>query len=186
MQVENLENYGKDIISIQKESKLSLKKKIIIIRHSISFIFSIIKELNPIGFIRFIKYYKKERLKALELDWSHIEKHGISKDNLTNVISKEVLAKVLAEKIGMQKATELRNKLSKSISYHVFSHIFAEPEKFLILGEGDFLPPFKKYYIALASALERAGLEESEIAIDTKDCFQLNITYCAYYEVAKP
>lgn len=185
MKVENLKNYGKDIISIQKESKLPLKKKFLIIRHTISFLFSLIKEMNFMGFIRFIKLYKKEKEKALKLDWTHIEQTGISKENLSSVIAKEVMAKVLVDSIGLDKASRLRNNLSDNIAYHVLEHVFATPEEYIECGKGDFLSAFKEYYIALGSAMEKAGLEKCEISIDTKDCFQLNITYCVYYEVSK-
>lgn len=185
MKVENLKNYGRDIISIQKESKLPFNKKLWIIKPTISFLFSLIKEMNPIGFIRFIKLYKKEKIKALQLDWTHIEQNGISKEDLSRVIAKEVMAKVLVDSMGLDRASKLRKTLSDSIAYHILEHVFATPEEFLDCGKGDFLPAFKQYYIALASAMEKAGQEKSEISIDTEDCFQLNITYCVYYEVAK-
>ena len=185
MKVENLKNYGKDIISIQKESKLPFDKKILVIKPIISFLFSLIKEMNPIGFIRFIKLYKKEKSKALQLDWTHIEQNGISKDDLSRVIEKEVMAKVLVDSIGLDRASRLRNALSDKIAYHILEHVFATPEEYVECGKGDFLPAFKQYYIALASAMKKTGQEKNEIYIDTEDCFQLNITYCVYYEVAK-
>lgn len=185
MKVENLKNYGKDIISIQKESKLPFNKKIIIMKHAICFLFGLIGEMNPIGFIRFIKLYKKEKEQALLIDWTDIQKNGISKEDLSNVIAKEVLAKVLADSIGIGKASKLRKKMSDKIAYHVLEHVFATPDEFLECGNGDFLCAFKQYYKALSVAMEKSGLEKSEVYIDTEDCFQLNITYCVYHEVAK-
>ena len=49
----------------------------------------------------------------------------------------------------------------------------------------DFLPAFKKYYIAMMESMSQKGLEKAEIAEDKKDVFQLNVTYCAWAEVAK-
>jgi hypothetical protein len=184
MKVENLKNYGKDIISIQKDSKLPFKKKLLIIKPVISFFLALVKEMKPAGFIRFIKLYKQEKRKALQLDWTHIEEKGILKEDLDAVISKEVMAKILVDCIGFEKASKLRNRLSDKIACHVLGHVFATPEEYLECGNGDFLPPFKQYYLALASAMDKAGQEKSEVAEDTRDCFQLNITYCVYYEVA--
>lgn len=185
MKVENLKNYGKDIITIQKESKLPFRKKLIMIIPSISFLFNLIVEMNPIWFVRFIKSYKEEKSKALKLDWADIVKNGISKDDLSTVIGKEVMAKVLVDNIGLERASILRNRLSDKIAYHVLEHVFATPKEYLDCGKGDFLPAFKQYYLALASAMDKSGQEKSEVAVDTEDCFQLNITYCLYYEVAK-
>ena len=185
MKVENLKNYGKDILTIQKEFKLPIRKKILIMKPTISFLFDLIREMNPMGFVRFIKRYKQEKEKALLLDWTKIQESGISREDLAVVIGKEVMAKVLADSVGLERAAKLRNNLSDKISYHVLEHIFATPEEFLHLGKGDFLPPFKQYYIALTHAMERAGIEKGEVAVDTEDCFQLNITYCIYYEVSK-
>lgn len=185
MEVRELKNYGKDIITVQDESKLPINKKLKIFKPTITFLFNLIKEMSISGFIKFVKLYKLEKEKAFKLDWSHIEQEGISKEHLQRVVEKEVMAKVLVDKLGLDKAKELRNSLSDNIAYYVLEHAFATPQEFIECGKGDFLLAFKDYYIALSLAMEKAGLEKSEVAIDTKDCFQLNITYCVYHEVAK-
>jgi hypothetical protein len=63
--------------------------------------------------------------------------------------------------------------------------MFAPADVFLQCGGGEFLPPFKQYYVALVQAMTDKGLEEAEVFEDTQDVFQLNVTYCAWAEVAK-
>lgn len=185
MKVEDLKNYSKDIISIQNNFKLPLKSKFIIIKGLIIFAFKLILEFGPIGFIRFFKQVKSEKVEAMSLDWNHVLSKGISLDNLSSVVEKQVVAKIMVEKLGYEKAARIRNQFSNMCSYYIFEEIFAKPEEFIECGKGDFLVAFKKYYIALEEAMKRVGLEDYEVGIDTKDCFQMNITFCAYHEVAK-
>ena len=146
---------------------------------------SIIKALGLIGFIRFIKEYKRQVNTATKRDWSRLKTKGISQANLNLIIKKIVMSKVLADKLGLEEAFRLRNRLSDKIAYDVLEEVFAPAKVFMACGKGDFLKAFKEYYSALCRAMDRAGLESGEIVKDTEDEFQLNITYCAWCEVAK-
>ncbi|WP_105616422.1 L-2-amino-thiazoline-4-carboxylic acid hydrolase [Vallitalea okinawensis] len=185
MRVDELSNYGKDIITIQKDARLPLKSKVKIIRSLLGFGGRLLWHMNPIGFFKFIKIVKIEKQKALQMDWTHVRARGISEENLTSVISKQVVAKVMVDILGYEQAAKIRNRFSDKCSYYIFQEVFAKPEDFVECGNGDFLVAFKEYYVALQDAMKKVGLEEYEIGIDTKDCFQMNITYCVYHEVAK-
>lgn len=185
MQVNELPNYGKDILTISDQSRVPLKKRLQLILPALEMIGKIIQNLGIRVTIHFLGDIKSTIKYAETLDWSSLKARGISEENLKSIIHKIVVAKVMADTLGMEKAAELRRNLSQRISIPVFSEMFTTPETFLEIGKGDFLPPFKKYYIAMAEAMKEKGLEESIIVTDTPDEFQLNVVYCAWAEVAR-
>jgi hypothetical protein len=185
MEVNKLSNYGKDIITIQKNTKLPIESKIKIIKPLLGFLGSLMWDMKPVGFLKFIKAVKSQKQQALKMDWTHVRAKGISEENLISVINKQVVAKVMADTLGYKRAAQIRNHFSDRCSYYILQEVFAKPEDFVKCGKGDFLVAFKEYYVALQDAMKKAGLEEYEVSIDTKDCFQMNITYCVYHEVAK-
>lgn len=185
MKVEELKNYGKDILSIQEQSKMPLGKKLRLLMPILGYLGALSKTLGVRGTIRLIQEARKEMEKAREYDWSDLKRRGLSQTDLEGIMRKIALAKVMAETMGMEKAAQLRNELSHTISIPVFEDMFAPPEVFVQCGDGDFLPPFKKYYAAMMDAMARRGLEEAQVVQDTEDVFQMNVTYCAWAEAAK-
>jgi len=87
--------------------------------------------------------------------------------------------------LGREKAARLRRDLSMQIAYPVLEEVFAPPETFAACADGDFLPSFKHYYIALMEAMKKRGLEAAQVVEDTPDSFQINVQYCAWAEVAQ-
>lgn len=183
--VEDLIHYGKDIISISEDSTMSFLKRLSLVMPILGYVISVIKALGIKGSFSLIKEVKEEIREAEKYDWSRLEEKGISDKHLKLIIKKIVLAKVMAERLGMEKAAQLRNNLSQKIAIPVFEEMFATAEVFVHCGNGDFLPAFKKYYIAMMESMSQKGLEEAEVAEDKEDVFQLNVTYCAWAEVAK-
>lgn len=183
--VEDLEHYGKDIFSISEDSTMSFLKRLSLVLHVLGYVISVIKALGLKGSLSLIRKVKEEIRKAEKHDWSRLKDKGISDRHLNLIIKKIVVAKVMAEKLGMEKAAQLRNNLSQKIAIPVFEEMFATAEVFVHCGNGDFLPAFKKYYIAMMESMSQKGLEEAKVIEDEKDTFQLNVTYCAWAEVAK-
>jgi hypothetical protein len=185
MKVEELKHYGKDIISINEQSKMPFRKKLALLMPVLGYLGSVIKVLGMAGTLQLVRGVKEEIRKAERLDWHRLKEKGISDKHFEGIIKKMALAKVMAEMMGLEKAAQLRNRLSHSISIPVFEEMFAPAEVFVQCGGGDFLPAFKKYYVAMMTTMEEKGLEEAEVAENTEDVFQLNVTYCAWAEVAR-
>ncbi|MBN2004586.1 MAG: L-2-amino-thiazoline-4-carboxylic acid hydrolase, partial [Anaerolineae bacterium] len=185
MRVEELQHYGKDLFSISEQSKLPLRKKLAIAVPFMEYMRDVVRTLGLKRTRRFVGEVKEEIQRAEMCDWSKLKEKGISDAHLGEIIKKIALAKKMAETMGMEKAARLRNKLSRSIAIPVFEETFAPAEVFIQCGDGDFLPAFKKYYGAMMEAMAQKGLEEAEVVEDKPDVFQLNVTYCAWAEVAK-
>ena len=184
MNVTDLKYYGMDIIRIQENVSLTLKKKLSLLSSSLEMVGGLIQQLGLKGTVQFIKQVKAEIQSAQEMDWSEMRERGISEKDLNGIIKKIVMAKVMAETLGYENAAALRRRFSQRSSYMIFEEMFAAPQVFMECGKGDFLPPFKQYYTAMMEEMERRGLEAAEIAEDTADTFQLTVTYCAWAHVA--
>jgi hypothetical protein len=185
MQVEELKNYGKDLISINEQSEIPFRKKLAILAPILGYLGAVIKILGVKGMLQLVRDVKDEVQRAETYNWNKLKEKGLSDEHLAGIIKKMAMAKVMAETVGMEKAAQLRNRLSDSIAIPVFEEAFAPPEVFVQCGGGDFLPAFKKYYVAMMTAMAQKGLEQAQVTEDTEDVFQLNVDYCAWAEVAR-
>ena len=184
MKVEELPYYGKDILTIGEKSRLSLGQALTLLGPALQLASGIIRALGLRGTVHLVRRVKEEIASAQDLDWSSFKAKGISDDHLQQIIKKIAMSKVMAEMMGLEKAAALRRRLSGHISVPVFEEMFASAATFIEIGSGDFLPPFKQYYVAMMDAMEEKGLEVAEVVIDEPDDFQLNVTWCAWAEAA--
>jgi L-2-amino-thiazoline-4-carboxylic acid hydrolase len=185
MNVEALPNYGKDIVTMSADSKMTFGEKLAMLGPVLSYLGGVIGELGLGGTVKMVRRVKEEIASAQDLDWSSFKAKGISEDHLQQVIRKIAMSKVMAEMMGLEKAAALRNALSNKISVKVFETMFSPASVFVEIGGGDFLPPFKQYYSAMMDAMAEKGLEVAEVVVDEADAFQLNVTWCAWAEAAK-
>lgn len=179
--VEELPNYGKDLLSLSFPFESKMKA----VKGALAFIKDLIKELGLKKFIKILRKSRKEFEEAKQLDWSRMNGKGISQKNLDFIIHKMVLAKVMADEMGLEKASEIRRRFSDKTTYFVMEGMFALPEVFKRCGDGDFFRPFKQYYIAMMDASVKAGLFEYKVIEDNENSFQINVTYCAFAEASK-
>jgi len=185
MNVQALPNYGKDILTISADSEMTFGEKLSMLGSVLSYLGGVIGELGLGGTVQMVRRVKEEIARAQDLNWSGFKAKGISDDHLQQVIRKIAMSKVMAEMMGMEKAAALRNALSHKISIKAFEAMFSPASVFVEIGGGDFLPPFKQYYVAMMDAMAEKGLEVAEVVIDEADDFQLNVTWCAWAEAAK-
>lgn len=184
MQTETLPNYGKDILTIASETKRPLQKTLSLLPAILRFIGGMLHDLGIRGFVKLVQQVRRETRQAKALDWSELEQRGLSRADLNSIITKIEFAKAQVDLLGRERAYELRRSLDSKISYPVMEEIFAPPEAFVACGQGDFLPAFKHYFIALMQAMEKRGLEAAQVVEDTPDSFQINVQYCAWATVA--
>ena len=184
METKNLKHYGKDILTIGKESSMPFTILVRVGWAVLRYLFSTMAALGPGGIIKLFRGVKEEIERTYTLDLSAVRARGILEDDLAEIIRKIAMAKVMAELLGMDKAAALRNALSNRISVYIFGEMFPTSAQLRQCGGGDFLPSFKDYYTAMMTAMETKGLEKFTISADNADNFQLDVTYCAWAEIA--
>jgi hypothetical protein len=185
MQVEDLYNYGQDIFSMRENSQVPPLQKLKLLPAFLSYYGNLFRALGLAGLLSLRREALREFSYWRQQDWSHLRQRGLSQENLERILKEMSMAKVMAEALGLKKAAHLRRRLSSRVADAVLQAVFAPPEVFIVLGNGDFLPPFKKYYAALLEAMDREGLQAGTVVEDNPDILQVNITYCAWAEVAK-
>ena len=185
MQVEDLYNYGQDIFSMRENSQVPPLEKLKLLPAFLSYYSNLFRSLGLTGVLRLRRDAQREFKHWLRQDWSHLRQRGLSQKNLERILKEMSMAKVMAKALGLKKAAHLRRRLSRQVAEAVLEAVFAPSEVFIELGEGDFLPPFKKYYAALLDAMDREGLQAGKIVEDSPDLLQVNVTYCAGAEVAQ-
>ena len=116
MKIEEFENYGEDIISIQEHSKMPFRKKLAIIIPVLSYVWSAVRALGISRIIGLVREFRCEIQKSENYDWTNLSDKGISDEHLKGIIKKIVVAKVMVTMLGMDKATQLRKELSGKIS----------------------------------------------------------------------
>ncbi len=185
MRVEELKHYGKDLLTIGEGSEIPFRNKLKLVPPVLRYLRATIGELGLTGALLLVREVRTEIQRVEGYDWRKLKEKGISDEHLEAIIKKMAVAKVMADTMGFERAAQLRQGLSHAISVPVFEEMFAPAHVFIQCGEGDFLPAFRTYYVAMMEAMAHNGLEQAEVVIDEADEFQLNVTYCAWAEVAR-
>jgi hypothetical protein len=185
MQVKDLYNYGQDIFSMRANAQVPPLEKLRLLPAFLIYYSSLAQALGLGGLWRLRGAARAEFQRWRAHDWSHLRQSGLSQPNLERVLKEICMAKVMAEALGLKKAAHLRRRLLNRVSHAVLRAVFAPPEVFIACGGGDFLPAFRQYYTAYLEAMARSGLQAGRVVEDTPDILQINISYCAWAEIAK-
>jgi hypothetical protein len=84
--------------------------------------------------------------------------------------------------VGTEKAIQIAKELNEAISPVIFAHILPSVEDFK-----NFDDPFealKTYELANLEADEGTGHHQSKVVENTNDTLRVDVTYCAFYEIA--
>jgi hypothetical protein len=185
MRVDHLYNYGQDIFSMRANAQVPPLDKLRLLPAFLSYYAGLVQALGLGGAWRLRNAARVEFDHWRAQDWSHLRQAGLSQPNLERILKEMCMAKVMADALGLKKAAHLRRRLSNRVSHAVLSAVFAPPEVFIACGGGEFLPAFRQFYIAYLEAMARSGLQAGVVVEDTPDILQINITYCAWAEIAK-
>jgi len=183
--VEDLYNYGQDVFTMRANAQVPPLEKLRLLPAFLTYYLNLFRSLGFAGMWRLRQSARLEFEHWRLHDWRQLHDAGLTKENLDRILKEMCLAKTMAEVLGLKKAAQLRRRLSDRVSYAVLRAVFAPPEAFVACGEVDFMGAFKKFYLAYLEAMHHAGLQSAQVVEDTPDIFQVNITYCAWAEIAK-
>ena len=180
MQVKDLKNYGKSMSemlrSVPKELESELEK---IGRRRVT------KELGLLRLLQYLFLVRKERARMSKVDLSAIREKGMRDEEfIRSQIEWAAMFSALTKLLGPERAVELLNQVMEATAPRAFAEMLPTTADMKQLDEDPFRA-FKDYERAGPEAGKRAGCHEMEIVEDTDDALQLNITYCAWNEIAK-
>jgi hypothetical protein len=171
MKVEELKNYGKGFVDTMSAPEMTKPVRKWIRR-----------ELRrELGLINLIKLMWRTRNKVKQMktrDWSSLREHGLTDQKfLDMLIQNFTFMKVLADMVGMEKASEVLCRASDQMVYDAMSSISPSSEE--LNACGDAFESFKEYTKVSFPANERAGLLEIDVVEDTNNVFSYAVKYCA-------
>ena len=179
MEVKDLRNYGKPGCELSSTLSKEVEKRTSKIGREILY-----KHVGLAGMVRFTFHFITERRRMLKQDLSSLREKGMTNEKfITRDIDRVAMFSAVSRIVGTEKAIQIAKELNEAISPVIFTDILPAAEDFK-----KFHDPFealKAWELANLEADERTGHHQSKVVENTKDALQVDVSYCAFYEIAK-
>ena len=179
MEIEQTNGYGIAISDLEGNWDDAFKSKL---KKSAQKIIS--SRLTLLQQLKLLYLYNREKSRAGKLDLSDIKAKG-----MTNMlfISQQLeyiaMFSALAQVLDKERAIEILCHVMEATSVEAFSK--SSPEKEAIEKHGDAFTFFRKYFQPLPGACAKAGCLDMRLSEDGPACFQFDIHWCVWLELAK-
>ena len=179
MQVKDLKNYGRSMSEMLMDVPDDLQKQLQRIgRRKVS------KELGLLNLIRYVFLHRKEKARMSKLDLSAVREKGMRDEGfISSQIEWAAMFSALSKLRGSEKAIQILSEVMEATTPLAFAHMMPSIED--TKSFDDPFKAFKEYNLAGPEAARRSGCHDIEIVEDTDDALQLDITYCAWHEIAR-
>lgn len=179
MQVQDLKNYMKSGCELTSSSSKEPEKRTSKAARKI-----VSKHPGFLGMLRLMFHFAKERRRMLKQDLSSLHEKGMTNERfITKEIERLAFISALSRIFGKEKALQISNEIVKVVAPDVFLHVFPSREDYMKFD--DPFDAFREYILAMVEADEKTGFRLGRIAENTNDAIQTDVTYCAFYEIAK-
>lgn len=178
-------NYGKDLITLQKDARLSLPESLRMILATLRMINRMRTEIglrNTLAVFKDVKVRVKEVLESDDL--STVRRTGVSERDLAEMVERIALGEAMTKYLGLEKAIEIRTSLSEEIAPVFFPKVFPTYEELETLP-GGYLPNLKEFLSSYASQNTQKNLQIGSITGETETGFKLIITSCNFAKVSE-
>jgi len=119
-----------------------------------------------------------------ERDWAAARSRGLRDQSfIESIIRRIAMMKVLADMVGMERATAIQRAILDRTLYRSMSVMWPSIEDYEACG--DFFHAFKEYTRASMIANVRAGLHQIEFVEDSPSALAFDVKYCVWHEVAR-
>ena len=179
MDFHELKNYGKPLSDLTTIAQKEKQKQI----NAISF--KVIKDnLGLLTTIRHLVATLMETRRLSKIDLTEIRQRGLTnKAFIKSQIEFAAAYSALGRMIGREKTLAIFNAIMEQIAPIAFPIILPTADEFRSCG--DAWEAWKAYMAAMAEADQQAGCHVIDIVENSEDAFQMNCTYCAWYEIPK-
>jgi hypothetical protein len=178
-------NYGKDLITFQRDAEFTLSERIFMIRATLRMVNTIRAE---IGLGKTIELFKDSKRRVAEMMNSNalteIRQAGVSENDLEEIVERTALGETMAKYLGLEKAIEIRTSMSEKIASVFFPKLFPTYEELESLP-GGYLPNLKRFISTYVEQNNKTKIELGEITEDSEAGFTLEITDCKFAQVAE-
>lgn len=179
MDIEKTNGYGFAISDLEGGWPDAFKSKLKKTSQKIIF-----KHLSFSQKIRLMYLFLNEKKKAANLDLSDLKAKGMTntafiKQQLTYLSMFSALSKVLDK----EKAIEIMCSVMEETAAEAFSH--SSPQHEAVIEYGNTFEFFRNYFRPLPKVCAKAGCLDMTLSEDSTNCFQLDIHWCVWFELAK-
>jgi len=177
--VSELKNYGKSWIaamnSVPQKTQTGIRKiSLGVVRERLGFL-----ETVRFGFL-----YLKEKKRMSGIDLTEAKRMGLAEERFIKAqVEFAAFYSALSRIVGREKALEILYAVIEATASLFFAALFP--------GESDFLQledpwgAYKDYMAATMKADEVDGCHVAEFVEDSEQAFQMDVIFCAWYEIAK-
>ena len=179
MEVSDLKGYSLAVSDLEGKWSPEFKRRIKKISQKI-----IMEHLTGFDKIILIYLYLKEKRKASRLDLTEIEAKGMTNSIFINQqLNYICMFSALSKVLSMNQALEIMYKVMDATAGEMMYQNTPTIDE--IKSFGDTMTTFQKYFEPLPEASRRAGCHQLSITEKTEKTFKIDITYCAWLELAK-
>ncbi len=179
MEVKDLKNYGKALSEITARLPMAtdLKFKIKVMKLAYD-------NLGFQKFFRFMSLFKSEMKEMQRRDFSKIREKGLDdKKFIKSMVDIAAMYSSFSKLLGEGRAIDIFKEIMEITGREVFPVLVPLAEECRKCDEP--FEAYKEYLMAMNDADREAGCHFCEITENTGSTFQVNYTYCAWYEIAK-
>jgi len=179
MEIEQTKGYGIAVSDLEGNWDDAFKTKLKNASQKIIF-----EHLSTAQKFKLMYFYLKENRKASKLDLSDIRAKGMTNDKfIKQQLEYLAMFAALAKVLDSAQAIEIMKQVMEATAVEAFSK--SSPEHEIIEKYGDTLEFFRKYFDPLPRVCLKAGCLDMNFTEDTKNCFQMDIHWCVWLELAK-
>lgn len=178
-------NYGKDLVTLQKDAQFSFPESLRLVWASLRMINRILAEIGLRKTLAVFNDAKVRAKKVLESDGiTAVRRTGISERDLREMVERIALGEVMKKYLGLDKAITIRAGLSEEIAPDFFPKLFPTYQELETLPSG-YLPNLKRFLTGYAYQNTQKNLQVGSITEETETGFKLIITSCNFVKVSE-
>ena len=179
IKIENTRGYGVAFSDLEGSWDPAFKSKIKKISMKI-----IMKQVTFFQKIKLLYWFYKEKKKAKNIDLSDIRSKGMTNSSFIKQQLEYIsIFSALANVLDKEKALKIMFSVMDATAHEAFSLSALTIEE--VKPFGDPMEFFRKYFLAFSEASTKAGCHDMVLSENSKNCIQIDIIWCVYYELAK-
>lgn len=179
------QNYGKDLITLQKDARFSFPESVRMIWATLRMFNRIRAEIGLRKTLAVFKDVKVRVKEVLETDGlSAVRRTGVSERDLEEMVERIALGEAMTKYLGLEKAIAIRTGLSEEIAPVFFPKLFPTYKELEALP-GGYLPNLKKFLTSYAYQNAQKNLQIGSVTEETETGFKLIITSCNFAKVSQ-
>lgn len=178
MEVRDLKGYGKSwtdgLTDMPRDVERGIRRTALKI---------IMGHLGPWNLLKFPLLFLSEQRKMSKIDLSQVREKGLTNEKfIKSQVEFNALYSAVSMLIGRERTMELFRQVMEATAFEVFNCLWAAKEDFASFD--DPWAAYRQYARAIARADNETGGHVFEMVEDTEEAIEMNVSYCAWYEIA--